>query len=135
MTIIVGGALVRDGLLLAAQRAHPADIAGRWELPGGRVEPGETERAALRREFAEELAVDVVVGRRVGVDVALSGAKLLRIYAVSLPTGEPHAVQHQELRWLDAGGLDTVDWLPADRILLPALRNLLRGGRAGQAAF
>lgn len=125
MTVVVGGALVRDGLLLAAQRAHPADIAGLWELPGGRVEPGEFEPAALRREFAEELEVDVVVGERVGGDIALPGGKVLRVYAVSLPAGEPHAVQHRALRWLPADGLTAVDWLPADRELLPDLRLLL----------
>ena len=125
MTVVVGGALVRDGLLLAAQRAHPADIAGLWELPGGRVEPGELEPAALRREFAEELEVDVVVGERVGGDITLPGGKVLRVYTVSLPAGEPHAVQHRALRWLAADGLTTVDWLPADRELLPDLRLLL----------
>lgn len=125
--VVVGGALVRDGVLLAAQRAHPADIAGRWELPGGRVEPGEPEPVALRREFAEELAVDVAVGDRVGADIGLPGGKLLRIYAVTLTGGEPHAVQHQALRWLPAAELDDVDWLPADRVLLPALRSLLDG--------
>ncbi|MGH3469935.1 MAG: (deoxy)nucleoside triphosphate pyrophosphohydrolase [Thermocrispum sp.] len=126
--MVVGGAMVRDGSLLAAQRAHPAQIAGKWELPGGRVEPGELEPAALRRELSEELEVDTVVGDRVGGDVPLPGGRVLRIYAVRLPDGVvPHAVQHQALRWLPAEQLDAVDWLPADRVLLPALRSLLDG--------
>jgi 8-oxo-dGTP diphosphatase len=125
--VVVGAAIVRDGLLLAAQRAHPAELAGRWELPGGRVEPGELEPAALRRECAEELEVDVRIGDRVGTDVVLPSGALLKIYAATLnPGSEPRAVQHKQLRWLPAGELATVDWLPADRELLPALATLLQ---------
>lgn len=125
MTVIVGAAVVRDGALLAQQRAWPADHAGQWELPGGRVEPGETEGVALYRECQEELDVDIIVGGRVGPDVALPGGKVLRIYAASLLSGEPRAVEHKALRWLTPDDLTDVDWLPADRELLPDLRLLL----------
>lgn len=126
--VVVGAAIVRDGLLLAAQRAHPAELVGRWELPGGRVEPGELEPAALYRECAEELEVDVLIGDRVGGDVELPGGALLRIYAAVLadPAREPRAVLHEQLRWLAAAELGTVNWLPADRELLPALEALLQ---------
>ncbi|MFO7194120.1 MULTISPECIES: NUDIX domain-containing protein [Thermocrispum] len=125
---VVGGALVRRGLLLAAQRAHPAEIAGKWELPGGRVEPGEDEAAALRREFAEELGVEVGVGARIGPDLPLSAGKVLRIFLVHLADGqEPQALQHRALRWLSARELTEVDWLPADRAVLPDLQALLDG--------
>ncbi|MFD8494449.1 (deoxy)nucleoside triphosphate pyrophosphohydrolase [Amycolatopsis sp. NPDC059657] len=123
--MIVGAAVVRDGALLAQQRAWPADHAGQWELPGGRVEPGETEGVALYRECQEELDVDIIVGGRVGPDVALPGGKVLRIYAASLLSGEPRAVEHKALRWLTPDDLTDVDWLPADRELLPDLRLLL----------
>ena len=125
--VIVGAALVRDGKLLAQQRAWPADHAGQWELPGGRVEAGESDAFALARECSEELDVVIEVGERVGEDVALPGGKVLRIYAASLvsPGGEPRAVEHRAVRWLGPDDLDDVDWLPADRILLPALRALL----------
>ncbi|WP_158888728.1 (deoxy)nucleoside triphosphate pyrophosphohydrolase [Amycolatopsis anabasis] len=123
--MIVGAAIVREGALLAQQRAWPDDAAGRWELPGGRVEPEESEVDALRRECAEELDVDVLVGDRVGPDVALPGGKVLRIFAAELKSGEPRAVEHRAVRWLAAGQLGEVDWLPADRELLPELANLL----------
>src|SRR5690606_41236999 len=84
---VVGGALVRDGRLLAAQRAHPAEIAGKWELPGGRVEPGESDADALRREFAEELDVEVTVGGRSGQDVPQSDRKVLRTCQARLGDG------------------------------------------------
>lgn len=126
---VVGTAIVRNGLLLAQQRAYPPDVAGLWELPGGRVEAGEADVDAVLRECREELGVEVVVGDRVGVDVPLPGGKVLRVFAATLPEGggQPRAVEHKALRWLSADELAAVDWLPADRVLLPALRELLSG--------
>jgi mutator protein MutT len=68
MQVVVAGALIVDRALLVAQRQRPPDLAGLWELPGGKVAPGETEVTALARELREELGVDVVVGERT-VDV------------------------------------------------------------------
>jgi 8-oxo-dGTP diphosphatase len=126
--VVVGAAIVRDRRLLAQQRAWPASHAGRWELPGGRVEHGESDADALVRECAEELGVRVAPGERVGEDVPLPGGRsVLRIYAATLadPSAEPHAVEHRALRWLDAADLTTVDWLDADRMLVPWLHALL----------
>jgi len=123
--VIVGAAIVRGGTLLAQQRAWPVDAAGKWELPGGRVEPGESEVDALRRECAEELDVEISVGERVGPDVGLPGGKVLRIFVAGLAEGEPRAVEHLELRWLTSDQLVSVPWLPADELLLPDLRALL----------
>ncbi|MFK0245115.1 (deoxy)nucleoside triphosphate pyrophosphohydrolase [Amycolatopsis azurea] len=125
--VIVGAAIVRNGRLLAQQRAWPADHAGQWELPGGRVEDGESDEAALARECLEELDVAVAVGGRVGDDVPLPKGKVLRIYAAWLVSegDEPRAVEHKDVRWISPGDLDDLDWLPADRVLLPALRTLL----------
>jgi 8-oxo-dGTP diphosphatase len=125
--VIVGAALVRDGKLLAQQRAWPPGHAGQWELPGGHVEEGESEAFALARECSEELDVVIEVGERVGQEIPLPGDKVLRIYAASLvsPGDEPRAVEHLAVRWLGPDDLDDVDWLPADRILLPAFRQLL----------
>lgn len=131
--VIVGTAIVRGRALLAQQRSYPADAAGLWELPGGRVEPGEADMDAVVRECQEELGVEVAVGSPVGPDVALPKGKLLRIYRASLvdPAAEPHPHDHAALRWLKAGELGSVDWLPADRVLLPALRQMLRSAHAG----
>lgn len=123
--IVVGAAVVCGGRVLAQRRAYPADAAGRWELPGGRVEAGESERAAVVRECLEELGVRVRVGSRVGPDVPLPEGTL-RVYAASLAgAGVPWACEHRAVRWLGPDELDTVDWLEADRVLLPALRALL----------
>ncbi|WAL66741.1 NUDIX domain-containing protein [Amycolatopsis cynarae] len=125
--VIVGAAIVRGGALLAQQRAYPPDVAGLWELPGGRVETGETEPEALRRECVEELGVEVLVGERVGVDVPLRANLVLRVYAAELadPTAEPKPLEHKGLRWIRPDALDRVRWLPADLELLPHLRSLL----------
>ncbi|MDD7930862.1 NUDIX domain-containing protein [Actinomycetospora straminea] len=123
--IVVGAALVRDGRVLAARRTRPAAAAGRWELPGGAVEPGEDEATALARELHEELALAVVVGDRLGPEVPLPGERVLRI-RVCASAGEPTALEHDALRWLGPDELDDVDWLDSDRAVLPALADLLR---------
>ncbi|MCU0264707.1 MAG: NUDIX domain-containing protein [Actinomycetia bacterium] len=113
--VVVGGALVRDGRLLAARRSRPAGLAGGWELPGGKVEPGETEAAALRRELAEELGVEATLGVRVGGDWALD-AGVLRVWLAEPGEAEqPRPLeQHDALRWLTVAELDDVAWLPGD---------------------
>lgn len=112
--------------MLAAQRAAPATAAGRWEFPGGKVEPGESEHDALVRECDEELGIRVEVLARVGEDVPMVNGAILRLYLVRLSDGdEPRALEHAELRWLAADQLDSVPWLPADAPLAAALRPLL----------
>ncbi|WP_460401762.1 (deoxy)nucleoside triphosphate pyrophosphohydrolase [Actinophytocola sediminis] len=126
--VIVGAAIVRDRTVLAQQRAYPPAVAGRWELPGGRVEPGESDVDAVARECAEELGIKILVGETVGPDIALPEHRVLRVYQAELADHHqlPHPHDHQALRWLTPGRLGQVTWLPADRVLLPTLRRLLR---------
>ncbi|SPM41304.1 ADP-ribose pyrophosphatase YjhB, NUDIX family [Mycobacterium numidiamassiliense] len=129
--IVVAGAVIRDSTVLVAQRARPPELAGRWELPGGKVAPGENERDALARELAEELGIeagDVAVGERLGADVALNETTTLRAYRVRLIRGEPHPHDHRALRWVKAAALPDVDWVPADRAWLPDLTAVLLMG-------
>jgi 8-oxo-dGTP diphosphatase len=123
--IVVAGAVIAESRVLVAQRLRPPELAGRWELPGGKVAPGETEPEALARELAEELGIDVVVGERLGHDVALNATTTLRAYHVSLVRGQPHPHDHGALRWVAAAELHDVDWVPADRDWLPALARIL----------
>jgi 8-oxo-dGTP diphosphatase len=125
MTIaVVAAALVQDGRVLAARRVQPARLAGGWEFPGGKVEPGESEVSALVRELREELGVDAAVGARLGE--AADGTVTLAVYAATLVAGRPRPMQdHDRLRWLAAAELADVAWLPADRLLLPLVADFL----------
>ncbi|HEY2221425.1 (deoxy)nucleoside triphosphate pyrophosphohydrolase [Actinomycetospora sp.] len=138
MQVVVGAAVIADGRLLAAQRAEPPDMRGRWELPGGSVEPGESEPGALARELREELALPVAVGERIGPDLPVLGRRgaelVLRFYrCVPVDGAEPHVLEHLAVRWVGPEELEDLDWLPSDRALLPALRAaLLESEPAGE---
>ena len=118
--IVVAGALIADARLLVAQRNRPPELAGLWELPGGKVAPGETDAQALARELLEELGVTVTVGEKLGADVPLSDTAILRAYRVSTDDA-PHAHDHHAVRWVGAAELDALPWVPADRAWLAEL--------------
>ncbi|TDB69972.1 (deoxy)nucleoside triphosphate pyrophosphohydrolase, partial [Micromonospora sp. KC723] len=122
--VVVGAAIICGGRVLACARSAPPEVAGRYEFPGGKVEPGESEVAALVRECAEELAVRVAIGDRVGGDVRMAhGRSVLRVYTARLLHGDqPQALEHSAMRWLSATELDSVSWLPADVPIVAALR-------------
>nr|GID86796.1 DNA mismatch repair protein MutT [Actinoplanes derwentensis] len=126
--MIVAAVIITAGRVLACERSAPPEAAGRWEFPGGKVEAGETEQAALARECAEELGVRVAVGDRVGPDVPLAhGRAVLRVYAVELLNGDvPEALEHRSMRWLAVDQLDSVPWLPADVPIVAELPALLK---------
>jgi 8-oxo-dGTP diphosphatase len=128
---VVGAAVVRDGRVLVAQRSGgPFD--GRWEFPGGKVEPGEADLAALVREIGEELGVAILPQAFLGevpldgvVAAGAPGTSTLRVWWARLADGEPVAREHADLRWVTAAELEGLDWIPADRPLLPAATALL----------
>src|SRR4051812_26746513 len=124
--IVVAAAIV-DGdppRVLAAQRRHPHALAGLWELPGGKVETGETDEQALVRECREELGVTVRVGGRAGPDVPAVGTAMLHTYWAHIVDGTPEPLDHAALRWVAAEEFDDVDWLPGD---LPVVAAVAQG--------
>jgi 8-oxo-dGTP diphosphatase len=130
---VVGAALLRAGpdgspRVLASRRTAPPSLAGYWEFPGGKVDPGETDAQALTRELREELRVEVAVGRRLGPDVPIGGTAVLRVYVAELLRGEPQLIDHDAHRWLSADELEDVDWIPVDLPLVAALARVLDGG-------
>lgn len=140
MPRLVVGAVVVDCLarptrVLAARRTRPEAHAGRWEFPGGKVEPGETPSDALVREVAEELGVRILVGDELVGGPAAQGRwpiddhyELALLLAV-VEEGPPRTgADHDALRWLSAATLDDVDWLASDAQALPLLRARLAPG-------
>ncbi|EID13063.1 (deoxy)nucleoside triphosphate pyrophosphohydrolase [Mycolicibacterium phlei] len=125
--IVVAGALISGAALLVAQRERPPELAGLWELPGGKVAAGESDEAALARELQEELGVEVTVGARVGADVAIGPSLILRAYRVTQTGGTLQANDHRALRWITVDELDALPWVPADRTWLDDLRCALTG--------
>ncbi|GLY84788.1 (deoxy)nucleoside triphosphate pyrophosphohydrolase [Actinoallomurus iriomotensis] len=124
--LVVGAAIIAGGRLLAAQRAAPPELAGGWEFPGGKVEPGETDEEALARECREELGVEVTIGRRVGEDWPLDNGYVMRVWTATITDGEPQALEHTDLRWLGEAELFDVPWLPADLAVVEAVRAHLK---------
>lgn len=129
---VVGVALVAPSApgdrVLAARRRVPLELAGRWELPGGKCGPDEPLAEAAVREIREELGCEVrVTGRLTGVEVIRPGLTL-EVVVAELVAGEPTPLEHDALRWLRAHELDRVPWLPADVPFLTELTGRLEEG-------
>lgn len=128
---VVAAALVDDlyapRRLLAARRTEPAFLAGGWELPGGKVDPGESDEQALVRELGEELGVTVQLGAAVpGPDVGgswpVAGPYRLWVRWARVLEGDPQPLEgHDLLRWLDWPAWDGVAWLPTNVPIVAAL--------------
>ncbi|GAA1722622.1 (deoxy)nucleoside triphosphate pyrophosphohydrolase [Isoptericola hypogeus] len=132
--LVVAAAIVDDlerpTRLLAARRSRPAAIAGRWEFPGGKVDPGETPVEALHRELGEELGVRVELGAElVGPDDGawiITDRHVLRLWRAIVTDGDPRPlVEHDALRTLDRATLYDVDWLDGDVRIVRELEQIL----------
>ncbi|WP_197280955.1 (deoxy)nucleoside triphosphate pyrophosphohydrolase [Microbacterium sp. No. 7] len=109
---VVGAVIVRGGAVLCARRGGTGPLAGLWEFPGGKVEPGESHTGALVREIDEELGCGV----RVGSEVTTTPHRtiVLTTYWCELVHGEPRALEHDEVRWVVPAELRMLEWTPAD---------------------
>lgn len=130
---VVAAALVDDlrtpGRLLSARRTEPPALAGGWELPGGKVEPGEDAAAALHREIREELGVQIVLGERLPGPLGgwwpLGGTHAALVWPARVRHGLPEPLaDHDALRWLEPAHLWSVDWLASNRPVVSALATL-----------
>lgn len=125
--IVVGGALIHQGRVLAARRSAPPEVAGYWEFPGGKTEPGESQEQALERELLEELGVRARALEPVPGSWHIRAGLELRIWTAELVEGDPQPLEdHSEVRWLGPAELNDVDWLAHDREALPYIAKMLR---------
>jgi 8-oxo-dGTP diphosphatase len=121
---VVAAIVRRGGRTLVTRRPATSARPGRWEFPGGKVEPGEPEPQALRRELAEELGCEAEVGplvlrhRHAYPDLEVE----LAFYRATLPAGaEPSCLGVAEVAWAEPGTLSSYDFIEADRAVLPAI--------------
>ncbi|MEO8829627.1 (deoxy)nucleoside triphosphate pyrophosphohydrolase [Lapillicoccus sp.] len=136
---VVAAAIVDDLAhpirLLAARRTEPPTLAGGWEFPGGKVDPGETRVDALHREIHEELGVTVVLGDPIPAESddgswPLGDRYRMDIWFAVVTEGTPRPLEdHDELRWLQAGDLYAVGWLAADLPIVRLLERRMVGDR------
>ncbi|MFJ4172746.1 (deoxy)nucleoside triphosphate pyrophosphohydrolase [Microbacterium sp. NPDC089696] len=126
---VVAAVIENDGRILACRRRPEKAAGGKWEFPGGKIEPDETPTQAIIREIAEELNVQIeVLGQLRQDDTDVSGTIIrLACFRASL-TGVPptHSSDHDELRWMRVSELSSLDWAAPD---LPAVAELVRAPR------
>ena len=126
-TIEVVAAIIRKGdKIFATQRGY-GDFKDWWEFPGGKMEAGETPEEALVREIKEELSTDIRVDKFLyTVDYDYPQFHLtMHCYMCSLLNEALHLNEHEAARWLTADTLHSVNWLPADDLLLPLIGKAL----------
>lgn len=128
---VVAAVVVCSKCVLVTQRAS-GPWRGKWEFPGGKVEPGESLQGALLREIQEELRMDVSVDRFLRtVEYDYPEFHLtLHAFLCSIVAGEPHLEEHSAALWLRTENLDALPWLPADACLLEDVKACL-GESAG----
>jgi len=135
---VVGAAIVDDltrpTTLLSGRRSEPPELAGGWELPGGKVEPGEQPQDALLREIREELGVEIELGALVEGPLKgqyagawpLGDRYVMQVWLARITAGAPLPLEdHDELRVLTRAELYAVGWLPADLPIIAAVAALM----------
>ncbi len=123
---VVAGVIRRDGLLLITQRMPDDTLAGYWEFPGGKVDPGEELKTALQRELREEIGVETEIGQEIHRIVHPYPDRDVRLYFFDtrILSGEPRKIEVADLRWIQVDQLMDFQFPEADRLLLDQLRGV-----------
>ena len=120
---VVAAIIIQDGRLFATQRGY-GEWKDWWEFPGGKIEPGESPKDALKREIREELATEIEVGNLLTtVEYDYPKFRLtMHCYLCDIIRGQLSLLEHEDACWLTMNELDGVKWLPADVEVIKALR-------------
>ena len=120
---VVAAIIHHDGAYFATQRGY-GEFEGMWEFPGGKIEPGESQGTALKREIQEELGVDITIGELLcTTEYDYPTFHLtMHCYLCSVASGEIELREHKSAQWLTAETLDNVEWLPADEKIIVMLQ-------------
>lgn len=121
MKRVVAALIVKDGSIVICQRTSHQTMPLKWEFPGGKIEPGESEEAALRRELQEELGIEAVIGPKVTTirhTYASGGVVELNFFVVEHFDGEIKNRIFHDVRWIEAADLPDYDFLEADVALV-----------------
>lgn len=123
---VVAAIIIRDQKLFATQRGY-GEFKDGWEFPGGKVEPGESQQEALKREIQEELATKIEVGSYIDtIEYDYPTFHLsMECYLCSVISGKLELLEHENAAWLSKETLYSVKWLPADLSILNKIEKLL----------
>ena len=124
---VVAALIINQNKVFATQRGY-GEFKDGWEFPGGKIEPGETPEEALKREIQEELATEIRVEEPLTtVEYDYPAFHLsMQCFICKVERGNLTLLEHEAARWLSYDELDSVDWLPADRIVVGELRKALK---------
>ncbi|MDD5885859.1 MAG: (deoxy)nucleoside triphosphate pyrophosphohydrolase [Erysipelotrichaceae bacterium] len=123
----VVAAVFHEGRKVFVTQRGYGEFKGRWEFPGGKIEVGESAETALRREIHEELSSDLTIECSLGsVSYAYSTFSLtMEVFLVHLENGTLTLNEAEDAKWVDVEDLPSIDFLPPDRMILPAISSAL----------
>jgi 8-oxo-dGTP diphosphatase len=113
--------------IFTTQRGY-GDFKDGWEFPGGKIEPNEAPETAIVREIEEELDTEIIVEKEIGtIEYDYPTFHIsMKCFWCSIKSGELKLLEHEDAKWISLEEIDSVDWLPADREILPKIKEFLK---------